>query len=75
MARKDDDDSKFKPPITGDDEMSIEENKPTRSLFGKESQQSQQDVQVRVVSENELLHLRLNEISAKLDEILKIARQ
>jgi len=62
-----------------DDYDTPEVDDAPKSLFKKNSdsniEESDKDVQVRVVSENELLHLRLNEINIKLDEILKIAKQ
>lgn len=65
MARKD-----------NQEEYNEQEEKPAKSLFKKDAPEQQPETtQVRVISENELLQLRLNEISAKLDEILSLAKQ
>jgi hypothetical protein len=71
MARKDSIDE----PIESEYEVPKEEEKPLKPLFKKQSQEPQQEQQVSIITENQLIQLRLNEISAKLDEILNIAKQ
>lgn len=79
MARKDsideDDDERFKPPVGYEEELAKEEDKPAKPLFKKQTQEPQQEQQASIITESQLIQLRLNELSAKLDEILKIARE
>lgn len=46
---------------------------PSKQLFKKDIP-SEEQTQVQVVSDTELLHIKINQISAKLDEILSLAK-
>jgi hypothetical protein len=79
MARKNNfEEDQYNIPQSVNVDEDFEEEKEIKKPFLKKSGipvEPNQEVQVRIVSENELLHLRLNEILAKVDEILAIAKQ
>jgi hypothetical protein len=57
------------------DEVVEETTKPLKPLFKKNPVQSAQDQQVTIVTENQLILQMLNNLNAKVDEILEIAKQ
>lgn len=78
MARKNNfEEDQYNMPESVNVDKDFEEEEVKKPFLKKASipVEANQEVQVRIISENELLHLRLNEILAKVDEILTIAKQ
>jgi len=53
----------------------VEEATPSKSLFKKNVVEPAQEQQITIVTENQLIINMLNNLNAKLDEILVIAKQ